>query len=646
MQMMIESYFNLHYYGYGKEEYYSDFDDDDTESEPEEEKPPEEEQVDREFPFDDDIFYINLKAPRVRTGWDNLPMEILIRIFTFIRPSDRNSAALTCHRWFEALRHPYFVGATCFHFERIEVSDTKSPIQIFLDSFRHFTNIKLTRVQFSGQTEFWSYFGEHIREITFDNCALTKPKLSNILGSMPNLERLNIVDCDELFKSWNPVIFQNISPICKRLKHLGLRKISALNEDHLNYLVAMAPRMSSLEISKCLRNMDAGQRVTILSHILRILNLYKHQMRSVNFSYTMYDDLFLKQFAEIESMSLSNISLSFFQRAPIKDPAIIDILRKHTNLVHLDLTSFLNLTDFALIEIADSMPLLRTLKLNGCWLLTDFGISAIGKLCKLAILDLSDCDRVTDSGFLQAIVGKDRVDMKELYLSMLPGITENVILKICLTLANLTVLDFCGSDCINDTSLQFVFCYLRMVRVLRLNGCVKITDAGLTGMDLQRAAIEIWDEQQTFSIDMLRGLQELQISGCFKVTDISLTHCFKLVELREVNLSHCVNISDEGIIAMAMNCPSLEVVDLSDCFRICDPSIEALTKYLLRLTSMKLVRLPQLTTESIYSILANCKKLRTINLRGCCKIPRSAIDLLGTMKCLRSIPKSEHSALE
>lgn len=82
--MMIESYFNLHYYGYGKEEYYSDFDDSDTESEPEEEKPPEPEMADREFPFDDDVFYINLKAPRVRTGWDNLPMEVrYLRIENF-----------------------------------------------------------------------------------------------------------------------------------------------------------------------------------------------------------------------------------------------------------------------------------------------------------------------------------------------------------------------------------------------------------------------------------------------------------------------------------------------------------------------------------------------------------------------------------
>ncbi|XP_058832847.1 F-box/LRR-repeat protein 20-like isoform X2 [Topomyia yanbarensis] len=638
MEMMLESYFNMHYYGYGIKYYESDCESE-SDSEETDQETKSEQMVIREFPFHDDVLYINIKAPRAKTGWENLPMELLIHIFSFIRPSDRNSAALTCHRWFEALRHPMFLDATCFHFERIEVTDNKSPIQIFLDSFRHFTNIKLTKVKFSGQTEFWNYFGVHIREITFDNCALTKPKLSNILGTLPNLERLNLVDCDELFKSWHPVHFTDISPICKRLKHLGLRKNNAFNEDHLNYLVAMAPRINSLEISKCLKEQDAGKRLQILSHVLRILKLHKHQMRSVNFSYTMYDDLFLKQFAEIENMSLCNISLSFFDRAPIKDPSIIEVLRKHTNLVHLDLTSFLNLTDFALIEIAHSMPLLKTLKLNGCWLLTDFGISEVRKLRNLVVLDLSDCDRVTDVGFLNAIVDKNRTNLRELYLSMLPGISENVILKICLTLINLTVLDFCGSDCINDTSIQYVFCYLRFVRILRLNGCVKVSDAGLTGIELQRVAIEIWDQQQTFSIDMLQGLQELQISGCFKVTDFALKQAFKLVELKEINLSHCVHITEEGIEAMALNCPSLEAIDLSDCYHINNRCIDLLSKHLFRLSSLKLVRLPSLTIESINSILANCKLLKNINLRGCSKLPRDAIDLLAKLKTLRNFPK-------
>ncbi|XP_055591237.1 uncharacterized protein LOC129743277 [Uranotaenia lowii] len=633
MQMMIESYFNLHFYGYGADSFYNYS----SESSDEEEVQLEalEEVDDREFPFDDDLFYINVKAPKIKTGWDNLPMEILIHIFTFIRPSDRNSAALTCHRWFEALRHPIFLNETCFHFERIEVCDTQSPIRIFLDSFRHFTNIKLTKVKFSGETEFWNCFGVYIREITFDNCALTQPVLMSILGTLPNLERLNLVDCDDLFRRWQPVDFQSIL-VCERLTHLGLRKINALTEDHLNYLVAMAPRINSLEISKCLKEMEAVRRYQILTHILRILKFYKHQMRVVNFSYTMYDDLFLKQFAEIDNMSLSNISLSFFDRAPIKDPGIIDILRKHSNVIHLDLTAFLNLTDFALIDITKSMPLLKTLKLNGCWLLTDFGISEIGKLRRLETLDLSDCDRVTDVGFVNAIVDKPRNALKELYLSMLPGITEGMILKICIKLVYITVLDFCGSDCVNDTSIQYIFSNLKFVRVLRLNGCVKITDAGLTGIDLQRVAIDIWNIPQTFSINMLEELQELQLSGCLKITDFALKHSFQLVALRDLNLSHCVDITQDGIEALVRKCPSLESVDLSDCVNVTDWCIDLLCKHLVRLRSLKLVRCAQLTIGAIHAMVANCLLLKHVNLRGCSKIPRTGLDMLGKMKSIRS----------
>ncbi|KAL1404272.1 hypothetical protein pipiens_018972, partial [Culex pipiens pipiens] len=166
-----------------------------------------------------------------------------------------------------------------------------------------------------------------------------------------------------------------------------------------------------------------------------------------------------------------------------------------------------------------------------------------------------------------------------------------------------------------------------------------ISDAGLTGIDLERPAIEIWNEQQTFSLDMLQGLQELQISGCFKVTDLALKTCFKLVELREINLSHCVNITDEGIEAMVLNCPSLEVMDLSDCHLLNDRAIELISKHLIRLKGLKLLRLPLLTAESIYAILTNCKLLKNINLRGCHKLPRDTTTLLGKLKSLRNLPK-------
>ncbi|XP_052872407.1 uncharacterized protein LOC128277861 [Anopheles cruzii] len=642
MQMSIESWFNLHYYGFGHEGASSS-----EEEQPEEDEEddgskgePIEEIDDREFPFHDDVFYINVKAPRVRTGFDNLPMEILIHLFRFLNTVDRNSAALACKRWFNAMGYREFLGEMCYHFEDVSICDGAPPIALFLQSFRHFCNIKLTNVRFNGYCEFWDIFGEYIREITFANCTtITKSKLTMILKRLPFLESLALEECDELFKSWTPVDRKRVEPICRCLQKLALRKSSSFTVDHLDYLVAMGPNIASLEISKCLKQIDAPTRVKILTCILAIMERRKKKLRSVDFSYTMYDDLFLKQFAEIENMSLSQISLSFFERAPIKEPGIIDILQCHTNIVHLDLSSFLNLTDFALIEITGSLYRLRTLKLNGCWLLTDFGVESIYKLDCLRVLDLSDCDKISDRGFMKAIVDRRRDCMTELYLSMLPGLTDSVMLKISLTLLNLAVIDFCGSDCMNDTSVQFLFCYLKFLRVLRLNGCVKISDAGLTGENLPVAVIEIWDVQTTFEIAELRSLQELQVSGCFKVTDLALVHSFRFRELRQINLAHCVQISEEGIVAMSLNCPALEEIDLSDCFLVNDRCVEAMAKNLLRLRLLKLVRLPLLTGASIDSLVCHCKALRYLHIRGCNRLPKDSADRLRKIPTLRNVPK-------
>ncbi|XP_035784886.1 GRR1-like protein 1 isoform X1 [Anopheles albimanus] len=663
MQMSIESWFNLHYYGFGQEGVMVGNEEEEDEEEDEDDyqlqAEPVEEIDDREFPFHDDVFYINLKAARVRTGFDNLPTEvrlqigrlcltltpvnefqILINVFRYLNTFDRNSASLACKRWFEVMRYREFLDEVCFHFEEVSICDGAPPIETFLRSFRHFSNIKLTKVQFNGYCEFWDLFGEHIREITFANCAnITKSRLTMILKRLPFLECLALEECDELFKSWTPVDKKRIEPVCRCLRKLALRKSSAFTVDHLDYLIAMGPNIASLEISKCLKQIDAPTRVKILTCILAIMERRKKKLRSVDFSYTMYDDLFLKQFAEIEDMTLSQISLSFFERAPIKEPGIIDILRCHTNIVHLDLSSFLNLTDFALIEITSSLYLLKTLKLNGCWLLTDFGVESIYKLDRLQVLDLSDCDKISDRGFMKAIVDRRRDCMCQLYLSMLPGLTDSVILKICLTLLNLTVIDFCGSDCMNDTSVQFLFCYLKCLRVLRLNGCVKISDAGLTGENLPVAAIEIWDVQTTFSVSELHSLQELQLSGCFKVTDFALVHSFKFRELRELNLAHCVQITELGIEAMSLNCPALESIDLSDCFHVNDRAVEALSKNLLRLRILKLVRLPLLTGASIDSLVCNCKMLRYLYIRGCNKLPKDSGDRLKKIPTLRNVPK-------
>ncbi|KAL1376206.1 hypothetical protein pipiens_017035, partial [Culex pipiens pipiens] len=92
-----------------------------------------------------------------------------------------------------------------------------------------------------------------------------------------------------------------------------------------------------------------------------------------------------------------------------------------------------------------------------------------------------------------------------------------------------------------------------------------ISDAGLTGIDLERPAFGIWNGKQTFSLGGLQGLQ-LRF-GYFKVTDPrprNLLQACRAARNQPVALA-LTWITDEGIEAMVPNCPSPEVMDLSGC---------------------------------------------------------------------------------
>lgn len=65
----------------------------------------------------------------------------------------------------------------------------------------------------------------------------------------------------------------------------------------------------------------------------------------------------------------------------------------------------------------------------------------------------------------------------------------------------------------------------------------KVSDAGLTGIDLPECAIAIWDLRMTFSIQNLKRLRYLNLNGCFRVTDLTFVRKFRLRELRELVLT-------------------------------------------------------------------------------------------------------------
>ncbi|XP_037786850.1 F-box/LRR-repeat protein 2-like isoform X2 [Penaeus monodon] len=105
-----------------------------------------------------------------------------------------------------------------------------------------------------------------------------------------------------------------------------------------------------------------------------------------------------------------------------------------------------------------------------------------------------------------------------------------------------------------------------------------------------------------FGLGNLTGLRELNLCGCIKVTDITLTHALHLQELQYLNLSHCQAVGEEGLINLAHQCPSLEVLMLVDCGQTTDQVILVLSHHLKRIKTLDLQRCFKLTDDALDSL--------------------------------------------
>ncbi|XP_001662071.2 F-box/LRR-repeat protein 7 [Aedes aegypti] len=580
--------------------------------------------------------------------FEYLPYEVMVELLKYLNASDRNAMAQACKGFYEGLKHPYFLRSTCLHIHEIEFEDNVEPVRSLLTAFRFFPNVKLTKITFGNRSDFWAEFGESIEELTFDNCVMWKQKLLSILRYTYRLKRLTIEDCPDLFRSWK--IIENVTvmlcPTLPQLRHIGLAGNNKLEEHHFDFIVGMAPKLESLDVSNCFKGIDAAHRFKMLGHVLRFLTDHQHDIRHFFIGDTPIDNLFLRHLADIKGLRLSSLSLMVCDKVPSTEAGIIDLIRLQTNLTYLDLSKSLELHDSCLIEICKCMPMLETLILNRCWMITDYGILAIKKLNRLKHIDLTNCDRISDTGIMGGLLTHNRQRrLRKLYLGLLTNIGEVVFTKISFELNNLTVLDLGGcSNCINDRSIQYIFYHMTGLQELNLDCCAKLTDAGITGIDLPECAISIWDIQMTFSISDLKRLRILNLSGCYRVTDHSLRTKFQLQELKELILNR-LQISDLGVEMLAVNCPSLEIIDFSECQNVNDRCVEIISKNCTRITTLKLQNCSEITDEAMDHLIKHCTTLKHLNIRGCYKISAEAEARLVTIRTLRHVLSNEREEI-
>jgi Leucine-rich repeat (LRR) protein len=202
------------------------------------------------------------------------------------------------------------------------------------------------------------------------------------------------------------------------------------------------------------------------------------------------------------------------------------------------------------------------------------GLEFVSPLASLHSLSLSECAQLTD---IRALAGLRLQKLKLEYCPLLADIDS------LLSLAHLTVLKLLECHHIANADLQRVLdrlsnlCELsvRHHRITVLNlaklpslTCVRLYDcvdlADLSGLPAGLLELNLDSCFRLRDFDILKRLTDLRY---LNVCDCRIAQLPKLPALRELNVSHCDNLTDRGLVNV-FPCPELRCLIMHDCEQV------------------------------------------------------------------------------
>lgn len=213
---------------------------------------------------------------------------------------------------------------------------------------------------------------------------------------------------------------------------------------------------------------------------------------------------------------------------------------------------------------------LKVLDLRGSQRLTDRGLLQLGNLNALEVAKLDNCHSVQGRGLL---VLSNSAHLHTLSLANCRRITDEAIINIS-HLFSITALTLDGCRCLTDRSLAAIS-DLYQLQKLDLSQCDLITNSGLNYLrDLQYLEELSLGWCRNISNDGVKilasqpmrceNLKILRIARC-QVSDEGIESIGKLINLRELNLNGCSNVSSAALGNTLQRLLKLEVLDASYC---------------------------------------------------------------------------------
>lgn len=322
--------------------------------------------------------------------------------------------------------------------------------------------------------------------------------------------------------------------------------------------------------------------VPTLVKMMRVLSsedqafTYARFVRRLNFLFlgpALTDVLFARvaQCVRLERLTLVNCHA-------LSDDAMTRVFNWFPSLVAIDLTGVSDTSDRAIVALASSSRRLQGINLSGCRRVTDKGVLALARNCPLLRrVKLSGLDAITDEAV-------------------------TALAKLCPLILEID-LNLCKR--VTDKSVRNLWTHSFHMREMRLSHCAELTDAAFPAP----ARSDIVNTTATngsspFPNPTTHNPQELP--------PLRLTRRFD--HLRMLDLTSCMNVTDDALEGIISNAPKIRNLVLAKCLQLTDRSVENICRLGKHLHYLHLGHCSSITDNSVKTLARACTRLRYIDL--------------------------------
>ncbi|XP_010244792.1 PREDICTED: F-box/LRR-repeat protein 2 [Nelumbo nucifera] len=274
-------------------------------------------------------------------------------------------------------------------------------------------------------------------------------------------------------------------------------------------------------------------------------------------------------------------------------------------------------------------------------------------LCTIEFSQMALSDDLLHSMF------KANLPLQKLALSRCRGYTYVGISSLLSAYRSLNYLDIGGADFLTDQSITELFQYLQNLSFINLNSCSHLTNSTLFNLARDCPSLEEIRMERTslgeekFSTELRKNNQirtlKLAWNKCLSDTTLKKVGIV-CPNLRSLDLSHCWSITEKGIEAIGSSCIGIMELKVNGCKEMAnlgttmgfskleslraagsgmnDEGLSMVSQSCRRLLCLDLEGCLEVTAKGVKEMVGNCKGLRELNLKKCCKV---SADILAWM---------------